>query len=155
MYYWALPSFETTIAGPTLVYSSKYGLVSIGDESGRNNIITLKFDDNSDIDDDVKKWKWIDTKWKWDGKRQVMGATFITDDKLICCGGWPESYNKYVDIYNFKTKKATKLAQMNEKRWYPGICFDEFFNDKVYVGGGSESEKNWNFTILLKINGYH
>ena len=86
---------------------------------------------------------------KWNPKRWHISATMINDDKLICCGGM-NNYLQYVDLFDFKTQKLTKLERMNEKRRYSGIWCDKFNIDKVYIGGGSEAPKKFEYYNVVK-----
>ena len=136
-YYWELPSFAEKAYGQTLFYSSKHGLVSVGDDNGDNNLTVLKFRDN--IIQSQSKWKWqnIGLKWSRDRARCVMSAAMLTDDKLICCGG--DGYEKNVDVFDFVTQNMTTLANMNNKRTFAGICIDDNERNHVYIGGGDYS----------------
>ena len=144
MYHWELSSYVKRAHGQFLHYSSKYGLISIGDYHSSNNLTVLKF---HDYNNDNWKWQNIDTEWK---SRCWMSAAMITNDMLICCGG--HYYRKYVDVYNFKTKKMKKLASMNEERRFSGIFVDDINNQKVYVGGGfdNDSSKKFEFYDIKK-----
>ena len=43
----------------------------------------------------------------------------------------------------FLHKKITKLADMNHKRSYAGICIDNFMHQKIYVGCGYHSKNTF------------
>eukprot|EP01084_Bolivina_argentea_P159891 278489_1 len=153
IYGWKLPLFTTCACGQYLLYSNKYGLISVGDgyddRTGTNDLTILNF---NEISDDLKSFKWKDTKWKWtEGEhgRPNLSAAFINDDKMICVGGGG-IYVKFVDIYDFKTNKMTKLSEMNEQRGCCGICVDEFIGNKVYVAGGYRSESTFEYYDINK-----
>ena len=76
-----------------------------------------------------------------------MAATMITDDKMFCCGSFA---NKTAQIYDFKTKALTKVNDMNEERRYHGICHDTYNDEKVYVGGGWETPKKFEYYDIRK-----
>ena len=144
-YCWKLPSFSQKPFGTSLQYSSKYGLVSVGDSINRNDFVTLKFEKNMKSDDD---WKWQHADWKWNRKRRNISSAFITDDKLICCG--VQNYLRYVDVYDFAKKRMTKLCDMNNDRRDSGIYVDKFNNNRVYIGGGYQSRKTFEYYDINK-----
>ena len=140
-----------------MVYSKKYGLISIGDQRDNYKIDVLQFADQS-----VYDWKHVECKWQ--SKRCAVAAAFISDDKLICCGGGGNDDNrKLVDIYDFTTTETTTLCNLNEKRTYSGIYVDEYVNGRIYVGAGYYSDKSFEFydatknkwMLLANTNGTH
>ena len=134
-YYLKLPKFKkSNYYGHYLINSPEYGLLSLG---GVNHMVSLKFCQFKNQND--KQWKWNDIGWKWNEQRLIFSATFIEKDKLICCGGGSK-YNKYVDVYNFKTNEMKQLSNMNENRVYSGICIDEFKNNKIFICAGYLSD---------------
>ena len=56
-YYWKLPSFKQRWMAQRLQYSSKYGLISVGDLLKNNNLAILTFDDDK-IESADNHWKW-------------------------------------------------------------------------------------------------
>eukprot|EP01084_Bolivina_argentea_P208054 354851_1 len=134
LYCWALPQLQRGISQTYTLYSSKYGLISVGCSNTVSqpqlSFNILRFDEEN-----ISKEEW---KWKQNTMqtaRDALCATMISNDQLMCCGGL-DKY-KYVDMYDFITKQWTQLCDMHCKRRYSGICFDKY-NERVYVGGGAE-----------------
>ena len=158
-YYLPLPLGPKDSHGQFLEYSAKYELISIGNGGSGYPFGTIKLNEMGNMDN--LKWNIID--WKWEKRRYWLSAAMISDDQLICCGGYP-TYTKYVDIFDFKTNKMIKVAEMNDNRYYCGICVDEFNNnERIYIVGGFDANQkieyfdiNKNLWISLSdTNGIH
>ena len=138
-YYWKLPTLD--VYGPTLVYSIKHGLISVGDDAyniaRQTSLNLLRFGDDVQYQYDMK-WQNIDTKWS---ERGYIAAGMLTDDQIICCGG--SKYEKAVDVYDVTKSEMIRLAHMNYERMHAGICVDNYICKRVYVGGGSTSPKTF------------
>ena len=156
-YYWKLPLFDEMIDRSFLVYSSKHGLISVGNDVNDKNLALLKFDNT--IKTQFKwKWQYINTKWS---DRCYISAAMLNDDKLIFCGG-DDDYGKKSDLYDFVTQKMIQLAEMNEQRTCAGICVDDYAHN-VYIGGGKESPSTFEgydavknkWTLLCETNYDH
>ena len=89
--------------------------------------------------------KYIDIEWQL---RMSPSTTMMNDDKLICCGG--DNYETDADIFDFATKKITKLANMNNDRELAGICIDDYIHNNVYVGGGERSGNTFEYYDIIK-----
>ena len=141
-----MPSFSSKPIAPYLLYSKKYGLISIGDHSSDPKpfqILEFKEDGNFQTE-----WECQDVDLKWGEERSSLSAGFITDDKMMCCGGL--NHEKYTDVYDFTEQSMTKLADMNEEREYSGICVETRFHDRVYIGGGANAPKKVEYYSIRK-----
>ena len=78
-FYWSLPSMKTKISRSFALYSTKYGLITIGNAEIQNSFNILSFDDYA-------AYKWKENRMHRLSK--YPSATMVSDDKLICCGGW-------------------------------------------------------------------
>eukprot|EP01084_Bolivina_argentea_P064361 117396_1 len=58
------------------------------------------------------------------------------------------------EIYDFNSKIWTKLASMFEEREYAGICYDKFGKERVYVGGGYNVDRSFEYYNIIKNEWY-
>eukprot|EP01084_Bolivina_argentea_P181999 314283_1 len=146
IYYWQLPSLPHPTCGNYVLYSNKYGLLSIGGEihnpiNGSSkvskNISNLLFCDNCNYNNDIN--------WKWNNNKIIQlneavyqpSCVMISNDKFAVIGGRYGTARKSVEIYNMKTNKYSLLKDINFARYGCGIYFDECYN-RIYLGGGCE-----------------
>ena len=131
-YYWRLPTTNaiSSLRGPYVLYSKKYGIITIGNNITSNsfNILNINKEENSE-------WK-LD---KMETRRKFSSCAWLNDDEIICVGG-NRNY-KYVDIYDFNTNKWIKVADTILNREASGIFVDKYINKRVYIIGGMEKEK--------------
>ena len=145
-YYYSLPPLSNTdyLPGQYLLYSSKHGLISINEVC-----LSLKFTKNHDNYNSNFKWSNIGIDWK--ESRGALSCVFISQDKLLFCGGRSE-YKRRVDMYDFENKQLIKLSNMNENRSYSGICFDKYNKNRVFIGNGFNSKRTFEYLDISKNN---
>eukprot|EP01084_Bolivina_argentea_P168936 292871_1 len=82
--------------------------------------------------------------------RRGLPAAMITEHRLICCGGRPDDYLEYVDLYDFEENSWTQLSKMVKPRFRSGICTEKIKRKRVYVGGGRAANKSVEFYDIAK-----
>eukprot|EP01084_Bolivina_argentea_P235605 396422_1 len=144
-YYWNLPNLMYNLYGNNLLYSSTYGLLSIGGDSTRfsrsNHCYKLSFDFNGDFNQ--KQWKWKTFCNPYDvGQKTHVSSCLVTDyndrnkEIIVVCGGYHT--NKYINeiqSFDLYTNKWNKLSDLNVGRCEAGIYYD-IYDNKIYIGGG-------------------
>lgn len=132
-----------------MVYSSLYGLLSIGGkENGGNGnqtkeIYNLSFNDiKYDNSDKIKHWNWK-LMTKLDNKRCSVSATMINKDKhLFIAGGFIEDGGIWIStrrvlLYNIENDEWKELKSARYARYNTGMYYDKIENN-IYLAGGNE-----------------
>ena len=153
IYYWKLPLFSDNVMGSHVLYSQKYGLISIGNYKEKINGLNILDFNQYHYDDDKNKNKNNDTKWKWnemnmERQRPQPSAAWINDNKFLCCGGYQHYHD--TDLYDFENKKWTKLSNTQFTTRRSGICVDKLINKRVYIGGGWDLPKKFEYYDINK-----
>ena len=68
-----LPSYDSTTAGQQIIYSEKYGLISVGDANRNNCLSVLPL---KNIDDE---WEWKNMDWYWSKRSTKIYIHCIID----------------------------------------------------------------------------
>eukprot|EP01084_Bolivina_argentea_P166427 288921_1 len=147
-YIWKLPSPKRGAYGASTMYSTKHGLITVGNhecEAVYSSLNVLRFDENNTQN---KRWQWEESAMKT--KRQYPAAAMINDDIFICVGGNQNKHHLCAEIYDFNNTKWTRLNDMKHKRKCCGIYVDKNDSERIYVGGGFHSLKQFEYWVASK-----
>eukprot|EP01084_Bolivina_argentea_P174319 301968_1 len=137
-----LPKYPKPINASKLLYSNKYGLLSIGGAYGTS--FGLKYVYKLDLNDDnkinnISKWKW-EILFEMKYGRIAPSAVMISENKLVIMIGYGSpSYTNTVEMYDLENKQLIQLSNTNKKRSDATALYDNKRN-KIYLGGGDTTD---------------